>query len=263
MSIVVGVDNGPGGQLAIRWAVAEALLRGRALRVVHVSTDSDGDPLEPVHARLPVAAPGLRGYLDAMAYARDRLPDGMLSGIHPPGRPIIVLVEESAKSEMLVVGSRGRSPVRTVLSSVSSAVAAHATPATVVVRASEDEPVERRHIVVGVDGSWHADKALEFALAEARLRHTDLVVVWGRAHGNGTPRTADELMAGRTVQEPAVHVHEEWTDREPADALIDHTHRAELTVVGSRGHSGVAGVVLGSVSQAVLRHAHGPVAVVH
>lgn len=232
MSIVVGVDNGPGGQLAVRWAVDEALLRRAALRVVHVSVGSDDEPAMPMAAGpLRAAAPGLRGYLDAMAYARDRLPDGTLSGIHPPGGPIHVLLEESADAELLVMGSRGRASLPTVLSSVSSSVAAHARPPTVVVHAGEDESVPRMHIAVGIDGSRHAAKALDFALAEARLRQTDVVEV--------------------------------RTDHDPADLLIEHTRTAELTVVGSRGHSGVAGVVIGSVSQAVLRHAHGPVAVVH
>ena len=217
MTIVVGVDNGPGGQLAVRWAVAEALLRGRPLRVVHVST-GPGDVAEPMPAgRLRAAAPGLRGFLDAVAYARDRLPDGMLSAIHPPGRPARVLVEESARDELLVVGcGRGRTPLPTTVGSVGAAVVAHARPSTVVVGASEDEDVERKHVVVGVDGSRRAGEAMAFAAAEARLRRTDLVVVRGR----------------------------------DTAGLIDHTRTAELTVLGSTGRR-------------VVRHARGPVAVVH
>lgn len=263
MSIMVGVDDGPAGQVAVRWAVGEALLRGRPLRIVHVSPAAE-DPVAPVYARQATTmARSNRGYVDAMAYARDRLPAGMLSGIHPPGRPAHVLIEESADDELLVVGNRGRRPLPALLRSVSSTVAAHAMPTTVVVRAMEDEPIKRRHIVAGVDGSRHANKALAFALAEARLRRTDLIVVWGRGHADRTHRSAEELMAGRTVHGPAVRVHEVWTDGEPAGVLIDHTRTAELTVVGSRGHSGVASVVFGSVSQALLRHAHGPVAIVH
>ncbi|MBB5788795.1 universal stress protein [Jiangella mangrovi] len=261
MSIVVGVDNGPGGQLAVRWAVDEALLRGRPLRIVHVSTGMEDDPAEPARTgRLRTVAPGLRGYLDAMNYARDRVPDDMLSGIHPQGPATRVLLKESADAELLVVGSRGRPPLAAVMGSVSSAVAAHAAPPTVVVRGYEDEGTQRGGIVVGVDGSTHAARALQFALVEARLRRTDLVVVQGRG---ATSPTVDELVAAGTVRGSTVRLHLVRNDQEPAGVLIDRTRTATLTVVGSRGHSGVASVLLGSVSQAVLRHAHGPVAVVH
>jgi nucleotide-binding universal stress UspA family protein len=48
----------------------------------------------------------------------------------------------------------------------------------------------------------------------------------------------------------------------PAHALVERSREAQLLVVGSRGHGNLVGLVLGSVSHAVLQHAHCPVAVV-
>ena len=46
-----------------------------------------------------------------------------------------------------------------------------------------------------------------------------------------------------------------------ARELVDSTRTAGLLVVGNRGHGGLAGMLLGSVSHAVLRHAFCPVAI--
>jgi hypothetical protein len=58
------------------------------------------------------------------------------------------------------------------------------------------------------------------------------------------------------VRTKLVHSH-------PVQALLDEADGAELIVVGSRGRGGFTGMLLGSVSQAVLHHAACPVAVVH
>jgi nucleotide-binding universal stress UspA family protein len=80
------------------------------------------------------------------------------------------------------------------------------------------------------------------------------------------PLTARELLADAVapwaLKYPAVEVEITVVDASAAWALIQASKGAALVVVGSRGHGGFAGLLLGSVSQALLRHADCPVAVV-
>ena len=62
---------------------------------------------------------------------------------------------------------------------------------------------------------------------------------------------------------PHIEMHTKVVHNHPAQALLDEADGAELIVVGSRGRGGFTGMLLGSVSQAVLHHAPCPVAVVH
>ena len=72
-----------------------------------------------------------------------------------------------------------------------------------------------------------------------------------------------EAMDSRRILVPGIDVETKLVHSHPAQALIDESDGAELIVVGSRGRGGFTGMLLGSVSQAVLHHAACPVAVVH
>jgi hypothetical protein len=69
-------------------------------------------------------------------------------------------------------------------------------------------------------------------------------------------------MESKRVLFPGIDVRTKLVHGHPAQALIDSSAGAELVVVGSRGRGGFAGMLLGSVSQAVLQHAACPVAVI-
>jgi nucleotide-binding universal stress UspA family protein len=140
-------------------------------------------------------------------------------------------------------------------------------------------------IVVGVDGSPGSLVALQWAAREARLRGAALRVVmawqmpttYGSANvvGLGTDPAMDaqavlsEAAENETSRlgaevDPDLDVQMSWevVQGHPAKALIDAAASADLLVVGSRGHGGFVGALLGSVSQHVVTHASCPVVVI-
>ncbi|HVM08582.1 MAG TPA: universal stress protein [Acidimicrobiales bacterium] len=133
-------------------------------------------------------------------------------------------------------------------------------------------------IVVGVDGSKASRRALEWAVAEARLRDASLHVVyaWHYPYFAAMP-TGGPLVSAQSLEEAGEQViQDSLHDLDTAGieivtrpiggpaafVLIDLSEHADMVVVGSRGHGGFAGLVLGSVSQQVVSHARCPVVVV-
>jgi len=130
-------------------------------------------------------------------------------------------------------------------------------------------------IVVGVDGSPSSIHALEWAIRQAGLTGAvvDAVHAWqypssyGWAIADDTDYrglAADELdkaiVEARHVNE-AVEIRPQVVEQNAAQALLDASKGADLLVVGSRGHGGFAGTLLGSVSQHCVSHAGCPVLV--
>jgi nucleotide-binding universal stress UspA family protein len=132
-------------------------------------------------------------------------------------------------------------------------------------------------IVVGVDGSASSELALRWAAEQARLTGQELhaVTSWELPVPYDAPLTGEidwEGDAAGTLAKTVENVLGEADAREvvqhvaqgrPARVLIDAARDADLLVVGSRGHGGFTGLLLGSVSQHVTAHAGCPVVVVH
>lgn len=133
-------------------------------------------------------------------------------------------------------------------------------------------------IVVGIDGSKSSEAALQWALDEARLRgaRLDVVYGWHIPYFAAMP-TAPPVIDRAGLQEDAEHLLEVVLAAANTDgveiattavplpgamALIERSEDADLVVVGPRGRGGFAGLLLGSVSQQVVAHAHCPVVVV-
>ena len=140
---------------------------------------------------------------------------------------------------------------------------------------------EWKTIVVGVDGLPGSRTALTWAAAEAAEHGAELVVlnVWEhtlmppagsvsvseRFVPDESQRTADELVQVIKEElggEPSVLVQPRVKQGTAAKVLIEESANADLLVVGTRGHGGFAGLVLGSVSQHVAAYAQCPVTVV-
>ena len=135
-------------------------------------------------------------------------------------------------------------------------------------------------IVVGVDGSSGSREALRFAVEEARLRNAALRVVtaWHvspMAYSGGFAVSVDphdfeesakavgkEALAALREETVGVVVERLAKEGQAAQVLLAEAQGADLLVVGSRGHGGFAGLLLGSVSQQVAHHASCPVVIV-
>lgn len=132
-------------------------------------------------------------------------------------------------------------------------------------------------IVVGVDGSQDAARALDWAIDEARRRGTTRVrlvhgveigTVGASPYGSGLAIEQMEESGKLVLAEAAAKVTAAGLTADTymeigsaAHTLIEASRDADLLVVGSRGHGGFVGMLLGSVSSACVHHAHCPVVV--
>lgn len=144
--IVVGVDGSEPSHEALRWAAAEAALRGARIVAAHSWTFVPPTPIgEP--GMIPMPATDYVGQLDAERNAAQAELDAALEEVFRDGTPDDLeskllegdaedaLVREAADAELLVVGSRGRSGLKSVLlGSVSRHVVSHAPCPVVVVK---------------------------------------------------------------------------------------------------------------------------------
>jgi nucleotide-binding universal stress UspA family protein len=136
-------------------------------------------------------------------------------------------------------------------------------------------------VVLGVDGSEGSERALGWAAEEAKLRSAKVRVVtaWhvpAMAYGAGfapmvspsldeSTRQAAETVAKAAAEElrgKGLQVDIKVCNDQAADALIEESRNADLLVVGSRGHGGFTGLLLGSVGQQCVHHATCPVVVI-
>jgi nucleotide-binding universal stress UspA family protein len=131
-------------------------------------------------------------------------------------------------------------------------------------------------IVVGVDGSAASLDAISWALRYAEVcgREVEAVTSWQYPGQYGSElygveqdweAIAQKILdsaLGNAASSGPVRVTRNVVQGHPAEVLTDASRGADLLVVGSRGHGGFTGMLLGSVSHHVTAHAHCPVVVV-
>src|SRR5215469_12744362 len=138
-------------------------------------------------------------------------------------------------------------------------------------------------IVVGIDGSHNASRALEWAMAEAAVRKAHLTVLTVHSvpasYWTGAPvmlpgdddkvaevRKAAEAAVAATAAKLGASQPESVTvtaiNGFPTQALVDASKDSDLLVVGARGGGGFSVLMLGSVSNQVVHHSACPVVVV-
>lgn len=136
----------------------------------------------------------------------------------------------------------------------------------------------RGRIVVGVDGSAASMTALRWAIRQAKLTgsEVDAVTAWRLPSTYGFATAADgaadfegdahkiltDALNEVSGEAADVLVRQQVVQGHPAYVLVDAARGADLLVVGSRGHGGFAGALLGSVSQHCVHHAPCPVLVI-
>ena len=285
--VVVGVDGSASSLNAVAVAAREAHLRAAPLRIVHACDrpapilPPGAEPWPPLD---PVLEPMVQGVL---ARAEERVyevaPDIDVFRSVVVGEALEVLEVESRSAALAVVGGRGQSAFTgLLLGSTAVQLAAHGRCPLMVVRG---RPAPDGPVLLAVDGSPAGEAAVGFAFTEAALRDVPLVAlhVWNtwsaRAHESpGDPplavvsdvdhlrdveqRLLDETVARHRPSRPHVAVERRLVRSRIRPALIDASREAQLMVLGARGRGGFTGLLLGSVGQALLHHAHCPVTVV-
>lgn len=287
--VLVGVDGSAASMHALEWAADQASRRGWSLHLVSaytipVSAGIAGEittPLVDDDAVRSVAEACCRQAAEHVA-GRPGIADVRTTVSY--GDAAGVLVDASAEASLAVIGKRGRGGFASrLLGGVSSALPAHAACPTAVVPLPRDRGTEPHalapRVVVGVDGSPASAHAADVAAQFAEERGWSLTLLcavplavptlaWLPTALDPDPLVAEvrtELhAAAQVVREahPGLDVDVSLAHDSPARALTHASGEAGLVVVGARGHGGFAGMLLGSVSQAVLRHAQSPVLVV-
>jgi nucleotide-binding universal stress UspA family protein len=284
-SITVGVDGSDESRAALSWAAMESVRRHRPLHLLHsyeVLTPYAGGGVYTSLTSLETdrVESAAHHVLDDGVTTVARLAPGVAvtASLHR-GSAARALVEASTTADTVVVGARGRgSLTAAVLGSVSAQVAMHAHAPVVVIKNREGSTAPGDRVVVGLDGSAGSQACLAYAFEQADSRGTTLDAVlalpaelagWvpDPSQDSTDAMTRGELLlsealAGWAPKYPGVQVRRSIMFDDPVSALSRSSDGAQLLVVGSRGHGGFAGLVLGSVSHGVLQEADCPVAVV-
>ncbi|PXY30343.1 universal stress protein [Prauserella sp. PE36] len=287
-TIVAGVDGSTSALHAVAWAATEAAPRREKLRLVSAyAVPEHGYPafLTSVgELREGLRAQGEDRLREAREAAEKAAPGIDVETVLVEADPTVTLLGESRTARVVVLGSRGLGGFSGLLvGSTAVALAAHGSCPVVVVRGRGAEGVAPAEgpVVVGLDGSPASVAAIEFAFAEASARGLPLVAVrtWNDVMLEATLRmyplsvNPDDIDAEeRALLEAQVDAVREDYPEVPVEAvvargraartLLEHSERAQLVVVGSRGRGGFRGLLLGSTSRALVTHASCPVAVV-
>lgn len=280
--ILVGYDGSEFAEKALDWAIGEARAVDGELTVV-VSTGRPvvadaaitGPYLEKIEEEAEqTARRGVQKAKDAGVAAQGILERGDVAG---------VLVSESRSASLVVLGKRGLHGLRGRLGSVSAATAAHAAcPVIVLSEEREAAPGDfTGRVVVAVDKLGTESPAVLRAAqyAQAHGKALSLVTVIPSMTSLPSGSAELDLAISEQLTDPARDLLQKVEDQvareipgldtsihvlsgRPADALVQASQSADVIVMGTRGRGGFRGLLMGSVSQAVLVDAVCPVMVV-
>jgi nucleotide-binding universal stress UspA family protein len=275
MRVLLAVDGSASAEAARQAATSLALPSGSIVNVLGV-IESGHDSMAPSDGLDPLTrAAGVRALtrvVERAATALQRV-DVSADGMVLVGRPAAVIVDVAARhrAELVVVGSRGRGPVASVLlGSVSAEVVDHSPCPVLVVRG----PVSGS-VLVAVDGSPSADAAVTYLSANRILgdHQVEVLSVADAGHDAFVDRRAayrqepDAVAALAAMRLRATGYRARWSVSEgrPVQGIIDtaRDRGCAMIVMGSRGMTGLKRIVVGSVARGVLMHSSASVMIVH
>jgi nucleotide-binding universal stress UspA family protein len=267
--LVAGYDGSQESAVGLDWAVDAAARTGVPLRVVVV----EDSPELVAGAGRPTPASEVVAQAEKKL-ATAHLGDAAVESI--VGRTAGTLREYVTAADLLVVGSRGHGAVAgALIGSVSHDLSRHA-PCPVVVARPVAAPAVNQ-VTVGLDGSPQSLRALGWAVRHAKAFRGEVVALHGFRPGEaGGPFGADVPEELTRRLDRAERQLTEWVDTAPVDhtsgikteaiavppkkLLVDVSEHSSVVVVGARSRD--VGMLLGSVADHVLAHAHCPVVVV-
>ena len=285
--VIAAVDGSPHSAAALAWADSDARLRGVELAVITVC--GRGAPRSPAGgASATTVAAQERACRDMQARRLATLPAdpaARRSARVVRGDPVTELTAAARGGDVLVSGTRGNSPLRSLLvGSVAQGCAERAAcPVVIVPAATRPEIAACGPVVVGVDAGAVVRGVLRFGTEEAALRGARLVAVhvvypdYVREQAPpapGEPGDRDLLgpldsiwaqLDALVRAEPAIAalpVEPVVVSGDPGRVLLGWTDSAALAVVASRRAGRLHDALLGSVSSQLLQHGRCPVAVV-
>ena len=275
-TILVGIDGSRESAGAAAWALAEAEVLKWNIVFAHAVPPVDvADPqVEAGYFRGAVGeAERTFGPFLAEAEARGIPAEGQVLS----GRAKDVLIRLSSRAGLVVVGRRRRTGYTSRFGSVSAALAAHSSCWTALIpetwrqdrSTAASVPVSSRgqffgHIILGVDEGPEAWSLLAVA-AEMAHRHglpLSAITVGRDGAAQDSASWLPDLLLRIREKHPKLQCASFTLTGTPSDKITGAARGARLLVIGSRGLSGIPGIVRGSVSQAILERTSSPVLVV-
>ncbi|MCT9868242.1 universal stress protein [Paenarthrobacter aurescens] len=275
-AIAVGIKDSTQSEAALVWAARRAEQRRVPLTIVHVIDDRW--LIEPSAWRDSLKRSGEKLLEAASARIGERFHITVTTELLS-GSVAASLGQYARKTSLMVVGSGSPHLGGTLTDRALQIAGASEGPVAVV--GATDDYQDRHGVVVGVDGSEHALKAVAFAAAEADRDGQELTVLHayrapdpqidaGLAPAELRRLISDqerlilaETVAGLSVSYPDLPVKKvSEPHKEPVGALVEASANARLLVLGSRGRGGFSRLLLGSTAHGVLTHLTCPTIVI-
>jgi nucleotide-binding universal stress UspA family protein len=263
--IVAGVGGNPATLRAVRWAAREAARRHLSLDLVQVLPPSHDDHV--LRAPQGRARALLEQGRHVAAASAPEVPVrlSVVTGVAGPA-----LVHVAARAELLVLGSRTAAGDLdlTVGRIVGHAIGHAACPVVLVPQSWNPEAAHSGNVLVHVEGTSESIGAVAFAVDVAERWQAPLeAVAVGARRGSDADEQVHrqrlgDALAGTTDRHPHLALHEAVLWGNEAEAILQRSHRqARLIVLCSRGHGALTASFLGATTQAVVRMASCPTAV--